>query len=249
MRKLEGKVALITGGNSGIGLATAKLFQSHGAQLAITGRNQSSLEEAQGILGNDVLVLNHDVSSHHEIQAMMEKIRLRFGGLDIVYANAAIAPPAPFHMVTEEQFDSVVATNFKGTFFTLQLALPLMVNGGAMIVTTSITNQQGAPHFSLYGATKAAVRSLVRSLSLQLADKGIRINAISPGPIDTPMFERFDLPQNAKKAIRDTILQKSPSKRFGLPDEIAKVALFLASDDSSYITGDEIVVDGGMSQL
>jgi NAD(P)-dependent dehydrogenase (short-subunit alcohol dehydrogenase family) len=249
MQKLSGKTALITGGNSGIGLATAKLFREHGARLVITGRDMTSLTQARSILGDDVLAIQSDAGKLADIESLMLQIQERFGHLDILFVNAAIAQAAPFEFVTEEQFDDMVTIDFKGGFFTIQKALPLLTKNASIIVTTSIVNQMGSPSMSVYAACKAALRSLVQSLGLELIGRGIRINAISPGPITTPMYERFGLPDEVQKAIKAEITHKSPIKRFGAPEEVAKAALFLASDDSSYIVGDEIVVDGGMSLL
>lgn len=247
MQKLQDKIALITGGNSGIGLATARLFREHGARVAITGRDPASLRQAQEILGDDALVLQSEAGQLDHIERAMAAIRERFGRLDIVVANAAVALPTPFDQVTEAQFDEINAINYKGVFFTIQKALPLLAKGGSVIVTTSISNQAGAPNFSVYAAGKAALRSLVQSLSLELIERGIRVNAISPGPIDTPGFGRWDIPQEAVQAIREEFVRRSPSKRFGRPEEVAQVALFLASADASYVVGAEIVVDGGFS--
>jgi len=249
MDRLKGKTALITGGTSGIGLATAKLFRAEGAQLAITGRDPDSLARAQEILGNETLVIRSDAGNLAEIELMIEQVKDRFNRLDVLFVNAAIAKAAPVELVSEDQFDEIMGINFKGVFFTIQKALPLFGDSASIIVTTSITNQLGSPNFSVYGASKAALRSLVQSLSLELISRGIRVNAISPGPIATPMFDRFGIPSDAVHAIKGEIERKSPIKRFGTPEEVAKVALFLASDDSAYLVGEEIVVDGGMSLL
>lgn len=247
MKRLSGKNALITGGNSGIGLATAKLFHEHGARLVITGRDQSSLEQARQTLRGDVLALQSDAGKLGDIENLMHQAGEHFGKLDILFVNAASGNPAPFALVTEAQFDEMAAICFKGVFFTIQKALPLLTKGASIIITTSITNQLGAPNFSVYAACKAAQRSLVQSLGLELIERGIRVNAISPGPVDTPGFGRWDVPKEVVQAARDEFTRKSPIKRFGEPDEIAKVALFLASEESSYIVGAEIVADGGIS--
>ena len=249
MQKLKGKTALITGGNSGIGLATAKLFREQGARLVITGRDKANLDDARNLLGDNVLAIQCDAGKLADIESLMQLVKKQFGQLDILFVNAGTAQAAPFELVSEEQFDIMVTTNFKGAFFTIQKALPLLAKSASVIVTTSITNQMGTPNFSVYGACKAALRSLVQTLGLELVGRGIRINAISPGPIDTPIFGRIGLPDGAEQAIKAEIIIKSPIKRFASPDEVAKVALFLATEDSSYIIGDEIVVDGGMSLL
>jgi NAD(P)-dependent dehydrogenase (short-subunit alcohol dehydrogenase family) len=249
MQKLSGKTALITGGNSGVGLATAKLFLEHGARLIITGRDPVSLEKARLDLGHDVLAVHSDAGKLSEIESLIGQAKEHFGRLDILFANAAVAHAAPFDFVSEAQFDGMVAINYKGVFFTIQKALPLMSDKASIIVTNSITNQIGSPNFSVYGSCKAALRSLVQTLGLELIGRGIRTNAISLGPIDTPMYSRVGLSADMEQAVKADIQAKSPIRRFGSPEEVAKVALFLASDDSSYIVGEEIVVDGGMCLL
>lgn len=247
MDKLKGKTVLITGGSSGIGLATAKLFRDHGAHLAITGRDPDSLARARGELGSETLAIRSDAGSLSEIASMMEQVRNHFTRLDVLFVNAGIAKPSPIDQVSETQYDEIMGINVKGVYFTIQKALPLFSGNASIIATTSITNRTGSPNFSVYGAGKAALRSLVQSLSLELIPRGIRVNAICPGPIDTPGFNRLGLPEETIKAIQHDIAGRSPIKRFGTPDEVAKVALFLASDDSAYVVGEEIVVDGGIS--
>ena len=249
MERLKGKTVLITGGTSGIGLATAKLFIAEGARLAVTGRDPERLAAAQKELGCDTLVIRSEAGNLAEIDSLRAQVKNHFGHLDVLFINAAVAKVAPIELVTETQLDEILGANFKGAFFTIQSFLPLFSNNTSIIVTTSITNQLGSPNFSVYAASKAALRSLVQSLSLELIGRGIRVNAISPGPIATLMFDRFGLPPEAVHGIKGENERKSPSKRFGTPDEIAKVALFLASDDSAYVVGEEIVVDGGMSVL
>lgn len=249
MNRLEGKTVLITGGSSGIGLATARLFRAEGARLAITGRDPEKLALAQEELGAETLVIRSEAGSLAEIDALMGQVKNRYGQLDGLFLNAGTAAPAPVELISESQFDEIVGINFKGVFFCIQKALPLLGKNSSIIVTTSIANRLGSPNFSVYSASKAALRSLVKSLSLELIKRGIRVNAISPGPIATPMFDRLGLPADAVQARKGEIERKSPIKRFGTSDEIAKVALFLASDDSSYVVGEEIVVDGGMSLL
>lgn len=249
MQKLLGKTALITGGNSGIGLATAKLFLEQGARVAITGRNPDALAQAKQVLGEDVLTLRCDASKVSDIDDTMATLQSGWGKIDILVVNAAIAGPAPFEFISEAHFDALTSVNFKGAFFTIQKALPLLSSSASVIVTTSISNQIGSPNFSVYAACKAALRSLVQTLALELITRGVRVNAISPGPIMTPMWGKFGLPDAAVQAIQGEVTNKSPSKRFGDSEEVAKTALFLASDDSSYIVGQEIAVDGGMSVL
>lgn len=248
MHKLTGKTALITGGNGGLGLVTAQLFKEHGARLAITGRDPESLDRAQQVLGEDTLVLQSDVSRLDDIELAMRKVEAHFGHLDILFVNAGLANPAPFESFTEERFDETAAINFKGVFFTIQKALPLLSNGASVIVTTSASNQKASPNFSVYAACKAALVSLVRTLSVELISRGIRVNAVSPGAINTPNFgRRWGTPPEVVQHAREDLIRKAPIKRFGEPREIAQVALFLASEDSSYVVGTEIVVDGGLT--
>ncbi|MBS1143755.1 MAG: 3-oxoacyl-(acyl-carrier-protein) reductase [Proteobacteria bacterium] len=249
MQKFDGKTVLITGGSSGIGLASAQLFQSEGARVAITGRTESSLARTRDLLGPKALIYASDTGKTSEIDILFADLGKRFDGLDILVLNAGIAAPAPLEAITEGAFDELLAVNLKGVFFSLQKALPMLREGSSIIVTTSITNRLGSPNFSVYAACKAALRSLVASLSLELIPRKIRINAVSPGPIATPMFSRLGLPPEISAAIQNEITQKSPCHRFGAPEEVARTILFLSSDESSYIVGQEIVVDGGMSLL
>jgi NAD(P)-dependent dehydrogenase (short-subunit alcohol dehydrogenase family) len=250
MLKLQDKVVLITGGSSGIGLASAQLFQAQGAQVAITGRDPHALQQAGAALDGKALLIRSEAGQLPAIDDVMAQVQARFGRLDVLFINAGVARPAPIEHTSEAAFDEQIGVNLKGVFFTIQKALPLFgADGGSIIVTTSITNQLGSPMFSVYGAAKAALRSLVKSLGLELVGRGIRVNAISPGPIATPMFDRLGLPPEVASAKKQAIAAKSPSRRFGTPQEVAKAALFLACDDSSYMVGDEIVIDGGMSLL
>ncbi|MDB5887980.1 MAG: 3-oxoacyl-[acyl-carrier protein] reductase [Rhodocyclales bacterium] len=248
MGKLDGKIALITGGTSGIGLATAKLFMAEGAKIIITGMDADRLADAQHELGSEALVIRSDSGNLNDIKSLINRAGA-LGGLDILFLNAGMSRVAPIEAVSENEFDETINTNLKGIFFTIQHALPLCRGGASIIVTTSITNQLGSPGLSIYGASKAALRSLVKSLGLELIGRGIRVNAISPGPIETPIFNKFGLPAEVVQTIKADMADKSPIKRFGSPEEIAKTVLFLASSDSSYLVGEEIVVDGGMSLL
>jgi len=247
MERLKGKRVLITGGTSGIGLATAKLFIAEGARLVVTGRDPERLAAAQEELGSDTLVIRSEAGNLAEIDSLMTQVIKHFGQLDVLFLNAASGTPAPVELVSEEQFDEIVDICFKGIFFSIQKALPLLSGKSSIIVTTSITNRTGSPNFSVYGASKAALRSLVQSLGLALIGRGIRVNAINPGPIDTGGFNRLPIPPEMFQAVKNDIEGRSPSKRLGAPEEIAKVALFLASDDSTFVVGEEIVVDGGIS--
>ena len=250
MHKLQDQIVLITGGSSGIGLASALLFQAQGALLAVTGRDPRALELAGAALGGKALLIRSDAGDLDAIDDVMAQVRARYGRLNALFINAGVARAASIEHTSEAAFDEQMGTNLKGVFFTIQKALPLFgQDGGSIIVTTSISNRLGAPNFSVYGAAKAGLRSLVRSLGLELVGRGIRVNAISPGPIATPIFDRMGLPPDLAAANRQAIAAKSPSRRFGTADEVARAALFLACKDSSYMVGEEIVVDGGMSLL
>jgi NAD(P)-dependent dehydrogenase (short-subunit alcohol dehydrogenase family) len=196
-----------------------------------------------------ILAIRSDAGRLEDIDELMQQVQARLGSLDVLFVNAALAQPAPLEAVTEAQFDAMAGVNFKGVFFTIQKALPLLRPGASIIVTTSIANQLGSPNFSVYAACKAALRSLVQSLALELIGRGIRVNAISPGPISTPIWGRLGLPGETRDAIVQDIERKSPARRFGEPDEVARATLFLASDDASYVVGQELAVDGGMSLL
>ena len=248
-RKLENKVAVITGGNSGIGLSTAKLFQAEGARVVITGRRQDVVDSAVKEIGGDSVGFTSDASKLDDIVALYDNIKERFGKIDVLFLNAGIAKFGPFTSVDEAAFDAMLNINLKGLFFNVQKALPLLNEGASVIFTTSIADQKGFPDTSVYSATKAAVRSLARTLSAELVDKKIRVNAIAPGPIDTPIFEKLGVPAEAVGEVKEGFASTVPMKRMGSPDEIARAALFLASDDSSFVLGIELVVDGGVAQL
>jgi NAD(P)-dependent dehydrogenase (short-subunit alcohol dehydrogenase family) len=247
--KLQNKVALITGGTSGIGLEAAKLFRAEGATVIVTGTHPERLEAAGKALGDDVLVLSVDLREPAEIERAVETIRAKFGRIDVVYANAGAGTAAPLEAVTPEQIDEQFALNFKGLFFTIQKAVPLMPKGGSIVVTTSFLNEVGTAGLSILSATKAAVRSLVRSIGAELAPRGIRVNAVSPGPIATAFHTKLGLTDAQLSATAAAIEAQVPLKRFGEAAEIAKTALFLASDDASFTTGAEVVVDGGLTQF
>lgn len=246
--KLAGKTALITGGTSGIGLATAQLFQEEGARVAVTGRSAEGLARARESLGQDAVVLASDAGRLDDIETLVGDVGRLLGNLDILFLNAGLGTPGSLENVTEANFDDIIGVNLKGVFFTIQKALHLLNPGASVIVTTSTANRVASPNFSIYAASKAAARSLVQALALELIPKGIRVNAVCPGPIDTPMFGR-GLPEDIVLRRRAVINEKSPYKRWGTPSEVAKTVLFLGSDDSSYILGEEIVVDGAVSLL
>ena len=247
--KLEGKIALITGGNSGIGLATAKQFVNEGAYVFITGRREAELAAAKKQIGKNVTAIQGDVSNLHDLDRLFAQIRKEKGKIDIVFANAGIARYAPIGTITEDFFDSIFDINVKGVLFTVQKSLSLLRDGGSIILNASIVATKGLSSNSVYSATKAAVRSFARTWTTDLKDRRIRVNAISPGPIDTPglseLLASSETGEQRKKMISTTV----PLGRFGRPEEIAKAVVFLASDDASYITGIELFVDGGFAQV
>ncbi|MEL7121182.1 MAG: glucose 1-dehydrogenase [Bacteroidota bacterium] len=247
--KLQNKVAVITGGNSGIGLATAKLFHAKGAKVVITGRRKEVVASAAKEIGENAMGIVSDTTSLADMDHLYAEIEKHYGIIDILFINAGIAKFEPMEVVTEERFDELSNTNFKGLFFNVQKAAPLMKNGGSIILTTSAAGLIGSPNMSVYGATKAAARSLARTLSGDLLPKGIRVNGISPGPIDTPIMEKVGIPLEGIAAAKEGFAAENPMKRIGTADEIAKAALFLASDDSSFIAGIDLAVDGGLTQL
>lgn len=249
MGKLEGKVAVITGGNSGIGLATAKEFREQGARVVITGRDQKTLDEAKREIGGDVLAVHSDASSLTDIDKLFAAVKEEFGHIDVLFVNAGIGKFAPVEAVTEEMFDSIMDINFKGAYFTIQKALPFLNDNASIVLNTSINAHIGMPNSSVYAASKAALITLARTLSAELIGRGIRVNAVSPGPVTTPILNRLGLPPEALEETRTSLKDQIPMKRFGRPEEIAKTVLFLASTDSSFLLGTEIIADGGMSQL
>jgi NAD(P)-dependent dehydrogenase (short-subunit alcohol dehydrogenase family) len=241
--KLEGKVALVTGGNSGIGLATAKEFAREGARVVITGRDRRTLDAAAREIGGEVLALRSDAASLADIDGLFAAVKEKFGRLDVLFVNAGVAQFAPVEETTEELFDHVMDINFKGAYFTVKKALPLLADGASVVLNTSVVAHVGFPAASVYSASKAALLSLVRTLSADLAGRRIRVNAVSPGPIETPIFGRTGLPAEAKQGFGEQV----PLKRLGRPEEIASTVLFLASSDSSFLVGTEIIADGGVS--
>jgi NAD(P)-dependent dehydrogenase (short-subunit alcohol dehydrogenase family) len=247
--RLSNKVALITGGTSGIGLEAARLFHREGARVIVTGADQARLDAASRELGSDVLALRADLRMPAELDKVFDEIQRRFGRLDILFANAGVGLAAPLDAVTEQQIDEQFAVNFKGIFFAVQKAAPLLARGGSVVLTTSFLNAVGTPGLSILSATKAAVRSLARSLGAELAPRGIRVNAVSPGPTSTPFHSKLGLSADQLKEAAAGIEAQVPLHRFGEANEVAKAALFLASDEASFMTGSEVVVDGGLSQL
>ena len=249
MGKLEGKTALITGGNSGIGLATAKQFVNEGAYVFITGRRERELDAAVKEIGRNVTGVQGDVSNLGDLDRLFAQINREKGKLDIVFANAGVAKYAPFGTITEEHYDSIFNINVKGLLFTVQKALPLLPDGASIILNASIVASKGLPANSVYSATKAAVRSFARTWTTDLKDRRIRVNAVSPGPIDTPGLNDLVASTGTGEQRLKMLSDSVPLGRLGAPDEIAKAVVFLASDDSSYITGAELFVDGGFAQV
>lgn len=249
MGKLDGKIALVTGGNSGIGLATAKQFAHEGAHVFITARREPELAGAAEAIGRNVTAVQGDVSNLGDLDRLFAQIKREKGALDIVFANAGVAKFAPLGTITEAFYDSIFDINVKGLLFTVQKALPLLRDGASIILNASIVASKGLPANSVYSATKAAVRSFARTWTTDLKDRRIRVNAVSPGSTDTPGLTELLASSETGEQRRKMISNSIPLGRFGTPDEIAKAVLFLASDDSSYITGTELFVDGGFAQV
>ena len=249
-QKLEGKVALITGGNSGIGLATAKRFVDEGAYVFITGRRKSELDRAVKEIGRNVTGVQNDVAKPEDLDQLYAAVKEGKNKLDIVFANAGIGEFAPLGQITEEHFDKQFNVNVKGLLFTVQKALPLLQPGASIVLNASIVSMTGSPAFSVYSATKAAVRSFARTWCVDLKERGIRVNAMSPGVVPTPGYHTsLGMTQEQLDQFVQGSISQIPLGRVGAPDEIAKAVVFLASDDSSYINGIELFVDGGMAQI
>jgi len=249
MKRLEEKVAVVTGGNSGIGLATAKQFRDEGAHVAISGRSQKTLDEAAKELGKDALVVQADVSKLGDTEKFFSAVEKRFGKIDVLFVNAGVAKFMPVDQVSEEHYDEIFDINAKGAYFTVRRALPYMNDGASIILNTSVVSHKGFPAASVYSGTKAAMRSFTRTLAAELAARNIRVNAVAPGPIETPIFERSGLSEEERDDFAKNAIAAVPLKRFGKPEEVATTVAFLASRDASYITGIELDVDGGMGQV
>src|ERR1700691_2614393 len=247
--KLEGKVAVVTGANSGIGLATAKRFVEEGAYVFITGRRQSELDAAVKEIGKNVTGVQGDVAKLSDLDKLYDAVKGKTGRIDILFANAGVAELAPLGEITEEQFDRTFDTNVKGLLFTVQKALPLIPDGGSIILNASVVASKGNPASSVYSASKAAVRSFARTWTMDLKERKIRVNALSPGPINTPAYDRLAQSGPAGKQMLESIVNRVPMGRLGIPDEIARAAVFLASDDSTFVTGTELFVDGGTAEV
>jgi NAD(P)-dependent dehydrogenase (short-subunit alcohol dehydrogenase family) len=249
MKRLEGKVAVVTGGNSGIGLATAQRFHEEGARVAIAGRSQKTLDEAVKLLGKDVVAVQADVAKTSDLDKLFSTVSQKLGKIDILFVNAGVAKFASLAQTSEALYDEAFDINTKGAYFTIQKALPLLNDGASIILNTSVAGQTGTANTSAYSATKAALRSIARTAAAELAERGIRVNVVAPGPIETPIFGRTGLPKEAVEEFAKSIVTQVPLKRFGKPEEVAGTVAFLASSDASYITGVEINVDGGMGQI
>ena len=249
MGTLSNKVAVVTGGSSGIGLATARRFIADGAQVVVTGRNLEALDGAVAELGDRATGIQGDVANLEDLDRLFAEVRDQFGRVDVLFANAGIAPLGPFEAVTEEHFDALFNINVRGLFFTVQKALPLLSEGASVILNASVVAQSGLPNTSVYSATKAAVRSLGRTLAAELSPRGIRVNVVSPGLIETPFWGKVGLSQDEIDAFGAQVVQQTPLRRPGQPEEIAATAAFLASDDASYFTGADLVADGGLIQV
>ena len=249
MTRFDGKIVLVTGGNGGIGAAAARAFAREGAEVIVSGRNRQTLDETVASIGSKCVGIVADVGKLADIASLMADIKTRFGRLDVLFANAGITRFGPIGSVTEADWDAVMNANLKGLYFTLQQALPLMGEGGAMVLNASVAAGIGAPDSSLYAASKAAVRSLGRSLGAELVGRGIRVNVVSPGPIHTPIFAAMGMKPDEIAQLKQNWSTGVPMKRFGDADEVARAVLFLASAESSYVTGANLAVDGGLGNF
>ncbi|MGU9811113.1 SDR family NAD(P)-dependent oxidoreductase [Pseudomonas sp. LF052] len=249
MSRLNGKIAVITGGNSGIGLATAIRFATEGAQVVIVGRRQQELDNALRLIGPEAIAIQGDISNLDDLDRIFTQIKAAKGRIDVLFANAGLGDFQSIGSITEESFDRTFGINVKGTLFTVQKALALMSTGGSVILTGSTTGTMGTPAFSVYSATKAALRNFARSWALDLKGTGIRVNVLSPGPIATPGLDLALSGTGQKDAIIDDMTAQVPLGRIGQAEEVAAAALFLASDESSFMTGSEMFVDGGFAQV
>ena len=249
MSKLNKKVAIVTGGNSGIGYSTAKRFAEEGAQVILTGRRQEAVEQAAKEIGHGAVGIVADATKADDTERLLNDVEKQFGKIDVLFLNAGVAPMGPFEQFTEAEYDRVFHTNVKAPFFTIQKALPKLAEGSSVIINASVAAFKGLPGAAAYSATKAAVRSLVRTLSTELSERKIRVNAISPGPIETPLWSKTGLPEDATSEFGDNIGQVTPLGRFGTADEMAAAVTFLASDDASYVTGSDLQADGGFAQI
>ena len=249
MKLLEGKVAVITGGSSGIGLATAKRFVDEGAHVVITGRREKELKEAAAFIKRNVTTVVGDVARLEDLDRLYVAVKEKHGHIDVLFANAGAGTIGPLAVATEAHFDQTFDVNVKGLFFTVQKALPLFKDGGSIILNSSVSNVMGLPAFTAYAASKAAVRSFARGWTMELKDRKIRVNSMSPGPIETPALENAGLTAEQVKQAAAQFASEVPLGRRGKPEEVAAAVLFLASDESAYVTGVDLAVDGGMAQV
>lgn len=249
MKRLEGKVAVVTGGNSGIGLATAQRLQEEGAKVVIAGRSQKTLDEAVKTIGNGVVAVQADVAKLTDVDKLYAEVSQKLGKIDVLFVNAGVAKFAPLSDTSESLYDEMFDINIKGAYFTIQKALPFLNDGASIILNTSVADSTGTAGASAYSATKAALRSLARTAAAELVGRGIRVNTVAPGPISTPIFGKTGLPKEALDQFANEITARVPMKRIGQPAEVAGAVAFLASQDASYITGVELNVDGGLGQI
>jgi len=249
MKKLENRTALITGGNSGIGFATAKEFIQQGAKVIITGRNAAALEDAKQSLGENAFTLLSDASNMEDVFKLQQQVKAIFPSLDILFINAGVAKLAPFETMTEAQYDETFNINVKSAYFTIQQLLPLFNDGGSIVLNTSINSHIGMANTTLYAASKGALITMARTLSTELLSRKIRVNAISPGPVRTPLYDKFGFDKEQAEAVQASIVGQVPMGRFGTPEEIARIVTFFASEDSSFVIGAELIADGGMITL
>lgn len=249
MQKLQDKVAVVTGGSSGIGLGIAKRLALEGAKVAITGRNQNTIDNALKEIGSNAIGIQGDVSNLNDLSRIYQTVSEKLGKVDALVANAGVYILGPLASFTEEQFDKVSDINFKGAFFSVQKALPVLNDGAAVVLISSTVNGKGVPNHAAYSATKAAVRSLARSFSAELLDRKIRVNTLSPGPIDTPVFSTVTSNADEAKAMMEAMGNFTPMKRVGSPEEIAAAALYLVSAESAFMLGAEMLLDGGLRDL
>ncbi|GAA4278895.1 SDR family NAD(P)-dependent oxidoreductase [Aquimarina mytili] len=249
MKKLENKVAVITGANSGIGLATAKLYLQEGAKVVLSGRRQEALDQVANELEGDFISVKADVANAEDNKKLIQEAANKYGKIDILFLNAGVAPPTPTHEITEDHYDTVFNINVKGPILAVKEALPHINDEGTILFTNSVVTQRGFDGLGVYSATKGALRAYQRVLTAEVKPRKIRVNSIAPGPIATPIYDKMGLPQDVVDEMGKGFAQQVPLGRFGTPEEVAKSALFLASDDASYINGVELEVDGGLSQI
>jgi NAD(P)-dependent dehydrogenase (short-subunit alcohol dehydrogenase family) len=249
MQQLKSKVAVVTGGSSGIGLGIAKRFAAEGAKVAITGRNKVTLDKAVAEIGHDALGIQGDVSRLYDLDRIFKTVDANLGKIDILIANAGSYIVGPLTHFTEDMFDRLSDINFKGTFFTVQKALPVLKDGASVVLVSSTVNGKGVPNHAAYSATKAAIRSLARSFSAELLDRKIRVNTLTPGPVDTPIFNTVAGTPEEAKAMMEGMANFTPLKRVGTTEELAAAALYLASEDSAFMLGAEVLLDGGLREL